>query len=95
MAQALDSKQAKTSFGKLPLSIEKSEPIFGFPQAKRDDNEKVYMGELTKTANTGKCSPGPIYNYEDSIKYKDVIYSLDNSYSFLPGASALKKEKLK
>ena len=31
LAQALDSKQARTSFGKLPLSVEKSEPVFGFP----------------------------------------------------------------
>lgn len=31
LAQALDSKQAKTSFGKLPLSVEKSQPLFGFP----------------------------------------------------------------
>lgn len=31
LAQALDSKQAKTSFGKLPLSVEKSNPVFGFP----------------------------------------------------------------
>ena len=31
LAQALDSKQAKTSFGRLPLSDENSQPIFGFP----------------------------------------------------------------
>ena len=54
LAQALDSKQAKTSFGRLPLSVEQSQPIFGFPQAKRDDGEKVYMGELTKLSNAGK-----------------------------------------
>lgn len=30
LALQLDSKQAKTSFGKLPLSDEKSNPIFGF-----------------------------------------------------------------
>lgn len=61
LALALDSKQARTSFGKLPLSDEKSMPVFGFPQAKRDDQEKIYMGELTKTSNAGKMSPGPIY----------------------------------
>lgn len=69
LAQALDSKQAKTSFGKLPLSVEKSQPVFGFPQAKRDDGEKIFMGELTKQSGAGKQSPGPIYNYQDEIKY--------------------------
>lgn len=63
LAMALDSKQARTSFGKLPLSDEKSMPVFGFPQAKRDDQEKIFMGELTKTSNAGKQSPGPIYQY--------------------------------
>ena len=27
------------------------------------------MGELTKTNNAGKQSPGPIYQYQDQIKY--------------------------
>jgi len=63
LAMALDSKTAKTSFGKLPLSDEKSQPVFGFPQAKRDDGAKVFMGELTRLNNAGKNSPGPIYNY--------------------------------
>ena len=52
------------------MSVEKSAPVFGFSQAKRDDGEKVYMGELTKTNNAGKQSPGPAYQYEDEIKYK-------------------------
>ncbi len=70
LAQALDSKQAHTSFGKLPLSVEKTAPQFGFSQAKRDDNTKVYLGDLTKNHNTGKMSPGPIYNYQsDQTKY--------------------------
>jgi len=70
LAQALDSKQARTSFGKLPLSVEKSNPLFGFPQAKRDDVAKIYLGELTKLNNAGKNSPGPVYNYQDEIKYQ-------------------------
>lgn len=45
-------------------------PTYGFPQAKRDDGAKVYMGELTKLNNAGKQSPGPIYNYTDENKYK-------------------------
>jgi len=69
LAQALDSKQARTSFGKLPLSVEKSNPLFGFPQAKRDDGHKVYMGELKKLDNAGKMSPGPMYGYKDEIKF--------------------------
>jgi len=37
LAQALDSEQAHTSFGKLPLSVEKNAGCFSFPIAKRDD----------------------------------------------------------
>jgi len=48
LAQALDSKQAHTSFGKLPLSVEKTAETYSFPQAKRDDQAKVFLGELTK-----------------------------------------------
>jgi len=31
LAQALDSEQAHTSFGKLPMSVEKSQAQFSFP----------------------------------------------------------------
>ena len=55
--------------------MEKSQPIFGFPQSKREDGEKIYLGELTKINNTGKCSPGPIYNYNEDIKYKSVCHA--------------------
>lgn len=54
--------------------MEKSQPQFGFPQAKRDDGAKVFMGELTKLNNAGKNSPGPVYNYQDEIKYQQVIF---------------------
>ncbi len=57
------------------MSVEHSKPIYGFPQAKRDDGEKIYMGELTKLSNAGKQSPGPIYNYHDQIKYEKVSIS--------------------
>ena len=30
------------------------------------------MGELTKTDNAGKNSPGPVYIYQDKIKYNEV-----------------------
>ena len=54
LALQLDSKQAKTSFGKLPLSCEKSNPIFGFTQAKRDEAEKLFLGDVTKNNNIAK-----------------------------------------
>ena len=38
----------------------------------RDDGAKLFMGELTKTDNAGKHSPGPIYEYQDEIKYDGV-----------------------
>ena len=65
LALQLDSKTAKTSFGKLPLSDEKSNPVFGFTQAKREENNKIYLGEVTKNNNMGKQSPGPVYRFED------------------------------
>ena len=72
LAQALDSKTAHTSFGKLPLSVEKSEPAYRVPKAKRDDASKLFMGELTKLDNAGKNSPGPIYLYDDKVKFESV-----------------------
>lgn len=30
------------------------------------------MGELTKNNNAGKQSPGPVYCYQDEVKYKKV-----------------------
>ena len=30
------------------------------------------MGELTKTDNGGKNSPGPVYQYDDNVKYDAV-----------------------
>jgi hypothetical protein len=59
------------------LSDEISQPVYGFTQAKRDEGEKQYMGELTKTNNLAKQSPGPIYIYQDNIKYIEVIIRLN------------------
>jgi len=39
------------------------------PKAKRDDGAKLFMGELTKTDNAGKNSPGPVYMFSDNVKY--------------------------
>ena len=72
LAQALDSEQAHTSFGKLPLSVEKNAANFAFGQAKRDDAAKCFIPGLTKQENMGKLGPGPQYAYDDNIKYKDV-----------------------
>jgi hypothetical protein len=71
LAQALDSEQAHTSFGKLPLSTEATANCYSFPQAKKEDASKVYIAELTNTENIGKNSPG-FYNYTDQVKYSNV-----------------------
>jgi len=68
----LDAKQAHTSFGKLPLSVERTAEAYQFPKAKRDEAAKLFLGELTKTDNAGKNSPGPVYQYNDEIKYDAV-----------------------
>ena len=68
----MDSKQAHTSFGKLPLSVERTAEAYQFPKAKRDEAAKLFLGELTKTDNAGKNSPGPVYEYQDGIKYDSV-----------------------
>ena len=38
---------------------------YQFPKAKKGEAEKLFMGELTKTDNAGKNSPGPVYQYQD------------------------------
>lgn len=75
LALQLDSKTAKTSFGKLPLSDEKSNPVYGFTQARRGESDKLYMGELTKCSNLAKGSPGPIYKYSDTVKFNEVSFN--------------------
>ena len=77
LAQALDSEQAHTSFGKLPLSVEKTAAQFSFSQANRWDGSKVFVNELTKNENIGKNAPGPQYKYDDKIKYSDVSKAFD------------------
>ena len=74
LAIQLESKQARTSFGKLPLSDERSAPIPQFGKSKREDAAKVFIGELTVQENVGRGSPPPTYKYEDNIKYKAVSY---------------------
>ena len=46
--------------------------MYQIPKAKRDDGEKLFMGELTKTSNAGKNSPGPVYMFSDHVKYDQV-----------------------
>ena len=71
LAQALDSEQAHTSFGKLPLSTEKTVAQFSFPQGKREDQAKCFIPDLTKQENMGKLGPASMA-YTDNIKYKEV-----------------------
>ena len=68
----LDSKVAKTSFGKLPLSTEASQPIYSMPLSTKAGESKKFLGELTVQENMGRGSPGPNYLYEDTIKYENV-----------------------
>lgn len=70
MSLALDSKMAHTSFGKLPLSTEKTSECYGFPKGLREDQAKIYAGELTAAENLGKNSAPVFYQYEDTIKYE-------------------------
>ena len=65
LAIQLDSKQARTSFGKLPLSDEQTAPNYSFGQSKREKADKVFLGELTVQENVAKGSPGPVYQYDD------------------------------
>lgn len=50
------------------------------------------MGELTKTNNMGKQSPGPIYNYKDEVKYKKVNTKNFKVNSLLVGNLELLRE---
>jgi len=70
LAMQLDSKQAKTSFGKLPLSHETTAPNYGFSHQSKALEAKKFIGALTVQENMGKGSPGPQYQYEDRIKFK-------------------------
>jgi len=77
LAYKLDSETAHTSFGKLPLSHEMTQPKRAFSKARREDQAKVFLGALTVQENMGKGSPAPTYQYEDTIKYKAA-----SKYSF-------------
>ncbi len=72
LSHELDSKQAHTSFGKMPLSNEPTTASYAFKKARREDQAKVFLGELTVLENMAKGSPGPVYKYEDQIKFKEV-----------------------
>lgn len=57
------------------------------------------MGELTKTDNAGKNSPGPVYQYQDQIKYDAVSnclkYIISYKYRHQDGQWELKLELVK
>lgn len=65
LAHKLDSEQAHTAFGKLPLSYEETAPNYAFKKSTREAQAKVFLGELTVLENMAKGSPGPVYKYED------------------------------
>jgi hypothetical protein len=65
LAHKLDSEQAHTSFGKLPISYEKTQPNYAFTKSNRDGQAKVFLGALTVQENIAKGSPGPVYEYQD------------------------------
>lgn len=67
----------------MPLSYEETAPNYAFKKARREDQAKVFLGDLTVQENMAKGSPGPVYKYEDQIKYKDVINC--NGYCFFIG----------
>jgi hypothetical protein len=52
------------------LSDENTAPNYSFRRGTRDQEAKVFLGELTVQENIAKGSPGPVYQYEDLIKYK-------------------------
>lgn len=74
LQNALDCKTAHTSFGKLPLSMEKSQPLYGFGTGKRFNTDKLFLSkDLAKQSHIGQGSPGPIYTgRDDEQKYKKV-----------------------
>lgn len=54
----------------MPLSVEKTAAAYQFPKAKASDGGKLYMGTEMKAADQGgKASPGPVYAYNDGVKY--------------------------
>jgi Sperm-tail PG-rich repeat len=76
IANALDSPVAHTSFGKLPLSDEKSAPIFSFGNGTRDKISKQYLGELNMPPSIG---PGPKYEVDSQMKFDSAPgYSFGN-----------------
>ncbi len=50
--------------------------MYGFTQAKRGQ-DNMHMGEVTDKNNVCKWSPGPIYNYQDKVKYNNVTLIIE------------------
>jgi hypothetical protein len=68
LAGALDSAQAHTSFGKLPLAREKTAPIYSFGTGTRDQLNKIFHSEELSASN-GLTSPGPKYVVQDNKNF--------------------------
>jgi len=71
IASALDSQSIRTSFGRLPLADEKSNPVFSFSKSHRASSKKLYMGEDLITSEA-VVSPGPKYLVRDNISMRTL-----------------------
>lgn len=71
IASALDSQSIRTSFGKLPLADEKSNPVFSFSKSHRESTKKLYMGDELITSEA-VVSPGPKYLVRDNISMRTL-----------------------
>ena len=63
----------------MPLSTKRTSenPVFG--GASRATQSKVFLPEGSIKENIAKLSPGPIYGYQDRIKYTEApIFSFGN-----------------
>ena len=76
IASALDSENAHTSFGRLPLSREQSKPIYSFGTGTRDNQYKVYYDEEL-SGIVGRTAPGPKYEIQENANF-----GVPEKYSF-------------
>lgn len=69
LASTLDSPNAHTSFGKLPLANERSSPGYSFGKSTRKQQDRIFHAEEL-LVNYGKTSPGPKYAVKDNLSFK-------------------------
>lgn len=67
------------------MSDEFTQPNFSLGKASRETQAKVFLGELTKQENFGKKSPGPVYQFEEVIKYpQEPLFSFGHETKLGP-----------